>query len=110
MEETLRPIGLSHQRASAALEAAQFIEREYKGVFPEDYEKLKAVPHIGDYSAGCLLSFGMGIPTSVVDSNVQRVIGCVFASELGGSLTSGGSVSFSETCCPWMTVSVFITG
>ena len=100
VEETLRPIGLFHQRARAAVEAAQFIVREYQGVFPSDYEKLKAVPHIGDYTAGCILDFGMDMPTAIVDSNVQRVMGRVFASELGEKPDLRRVLEFSRDLVP----------
>ncbi len=53
--------------------AAQMIMREYGGVLPGDYEELKRLPGVGDYTAGAIGSIVFGLPTPAVDGNVLRV-------------------------------------
>ena len=83
LAKDLKPIGLYHQRSTGLIQAAKFIEEIYSGVIPKSLYELIRVPHIGDYAASCILSFGMGVPVPVVDSNVIRVISRVFRDEVG---------------------------
>jgi len=53
--------------------AAQRIEAEYGGVFPSDYASVRALPGVGDYTAGAVCSICFGLPTPAVDGNVLRV-------------------------------------
>jgi A/G-specific adenine glycosylase len=80
--EVLRPIGLHKQRAKGFLESANVIVKKYNGEFPEDFGQLSEIPHIGPYTAACILSFGMDIPVPAVDSNVMRVLKNVFQRSL----------------------------
>ena len=83
IEGLIRPIGLYRQRAVGVLQAAQFIVGELDGVLPDSWDGLLSVPHIGTYTAGCILSFGYGTRAPAVDSNVERVLKRCFAGELG---------------------------
>ncbi|KAF5066013.1 Adenine DNA glycosylase [anaerobic digester metagenome] len=83
LEELIRPIGLHRQRAKGLKEAAEFIVEEYGGEIPDNFEDLLRVPHIGPYTAACILSFGFGVPAPAVDSNVDRVLSRVFKDKLG---------------------------
>ena len=40
---------------------------------PADYDALRALPGIGDYTAGAIASISFGIPVPAVDGNVLRV-------------------------------------
>ena len=44
------------------------------GKFPSDYEKIRALPGIGDYTAGAISSICFDFPRAAVDGNVLRVI------------------------------------
>ena len=44
------------------------------GTFPQTYEALKALPGIGDYIAGAVMSIAYDAPYPAVDGNVMRVI------------------------------------
>lgn len=44
------------------------------GLFPQNVESLIKLPGIGFYTAGAILSFGMGLPVPLVDTNVKRVL------------------------------------
>ena len=53
--------------------AAVRIVKEYGGRLPADYEKLKELPGIGDYTAGAVASIAYDLPVPAVDGNVLRV-------------------------------------
>jgi A/G-specific adenine glycosylase len=44
------------------------------GGFPRDYEAIRALPGIGDYTAAAIASIAFGLPHAVLDGNVMRVI------------------------------------
>lgn len=50
----------------------------YRGRLPADAGALRALPGIGPYTAGALLSFAYGRDVAVLDTNVRRVLGRVF--------------------------------
>ena len=54
--------------------AAQVIVSEYGGVFPQKYEKIRALPGVGDYTAGAVASICFDQPEPAVDGNVLRVL------------------------------------
>lgn len=53
--------------------AAEIVE-SYGGVFPREYEKIRNLPGIGDYTAGAICSICFDLPTPAVDGNVLRVL------------------------------------
>ena len=61
--------------------AAKVIVKEHGGRFPETYEELKALPGVGEYTAGAIGSICFGLPTPAVDGNVLRVIARLTAEE-----------------------------
>lgn len=78
----LQPIGLSSQRAKAITGLVTYLLQRAGGAIPRCLDELLQVPGLGEYSARAILSFGHGMPTAVVDSNVERVIRRVFGSAL----------------------------
>jgi A/G-specific adenine glycosylase len=50
----------------------------YGGRLPDDGGALRALPGIGRYTAGAMLSFAFGRDAAVLDTNVRRVLGRVF--------------------------------
>jgi A/G-specific adenine glycosylase len=44
------------------------------GVFPRDYEGLRALPGVGDYTAAAVGSIAFGLARAVLDGNVLRVV------------------------------------
>ena len=63
-----------YSRARSLQRAAQIIVSEYGGELPADVQKLRALPGIGDYTAGAIASIAFGIPAAAVDGNVERVL------------------------------------
>lgn len=59
-------------------QAAQIIVDHHSGVFPDTYQALIALPGIGEYSAGAIMSIAFNQPVSATDGNVIRVISRVF--------------------------------
>ena len=53
--------------------AAQKIMVCHGGVFPRDYDSIRALPGVGDYTAGAIGSICFELPTPAVDGNVLRV-------------------------------------
>lgn len=53
--------------------AAQVIVETYGGQFPRDYDSIRSLPGIGDYTAGAICSIAYDLPTPAVDGNVLRV-------------------------------------
>ena len=62
-----------YSRARNLQKAAKVIMDEHGGVFPPDYAAVRALPGVGDYTAGaiCSIAFGQAVPA--VDGNVLRV-------------------------------------
>jgi A/G-specific adenine glycosylase len=50
----------------------------YGGRLPDDAERLRALPGIGRYTAGAILTFAHGRDVAVLDTNVRRVLTRVF--------------------------------
>ena len=69
-----------YNRVRNMQKAAQQIMVEYGGVFPRDYEHIRSLTGIGNYTAGAISSFAFGIPKPAVDGNVLRVISRIIGS------------------------------
>jgi len=63
-----------YSRARSLQKAARIIVAEHGGSLPADLAKLRALPGIGDYTAGAIASIAFNIPAAAVDGNVERVI------------------------------------
>jgi len=63
-----------YSRARSIHKAAKIIAAQYGGRLPADVDLLRALPGIGDYTAGAIASIAYGIPAAAVDGNVERVI------------------------------------
>ena len=63
-----------YRRAENLHKAARQIMRHHDGIIPREYARLRALPGIGDYTAGALLSIAYGEPYPAVDGNVRRVL------------------------------------
>lgn len=63
-----------YSRARSLQKAAKEIVARYGGQLPADLNKLRALPGVGDYTAGAIASIAFGIPAAAVDGNVERVL------------------------------------
>jgi len=70
-----------YSRAKSLHKTAQILCAQYDGAFPADYDALRTLPGIGDYTAAAIGSIAFGLPTPVVDGNVLRVVTRLTADE-----------------------------
>ena len=81
--------GLGYYRRARHLhQAAKEIVRRFAGVVPSEYEQIRSLPGIGDYTARAVLSIAFNLPYAVVDGNVARVLARLAALE--GNLHQSG--------------------
>lgn len=69
-----------YSRGRNLLRAARMVMERHEGSLPDDYDALRALPGIGDYTAAAVISFAYGKPYACVDGNVYRVLsrlGCM---------------------------------
>jgi A/G-specific adenine glycosylase len=72
--------GLGYYRRARQLHAAaRTIMRTHGGRIPDDVLALRALPGIGRYVAGAILSFAYDRPEPIVEANSQRVLARLFA-------------------------------
>lgn len=62
-----------YSRVRNLQKAAKIVCEQYGGQLPADYEALKALPGIGEYTAGAIASISFNLPVPAVDGNVLRV-------------------------------------
>lgn len=67
-----------YSRARNLQKAARQIVAEHAGRFPEDYAAIRALPGVGDYTAGAVASIAFNQPRPAVDGNVFRVLARLF--------------------------------
>lgn len=67
--------GLGYYRRVRSLhQIAKAVVERHAGRFPDNASELMALPGIGEYTCGALLSFAFNIAAPIVDTNVSRVI------------------------------------
>ena len=67
-----------YSRARNLHHTARFISKELSGKFPNEYEAIKGLKGIGEYTASAIASFAFNKPHAVVDGNVFRVLSRYF--------------------------------
>jgi A/G-specific adenine glycosylase len=74
--------GLGYNRRARQLHlAARAMVERHGGRVPADFEALRALPGIGEYTARAVLVFAFERPAAVVDVNVARVLSRAVAGE-----------------------------
>jgi len=63
-----------YSRARNLHQAAQSIVRDYQGIFPDSYNKIRELKGIGPYTAAAIASIAFSLPYPVIDGNVYRVL------------------------------------
>ncbi len=63
-----------YSRARNLHKAAGEICRRHGGRFPHNFDEVIALPGVGRYTAGAVLSIAFGQPLPIVDGNVRRVM------------------------------------
>ncbi len=62
------------RRAMRLHEAARIIAADHDGVVPSDESTLRALPGVGEYTAGAVRAFAYHLPALTLDTNVRRVL------------------------------------
>lgn len=75
-----------YSRARNLQTAARQIMEVHGGVFPSDYESVRALKGVGDYTAGAICSIAFSQPVPAVDGNVLRVVARITGDE--GDITT----------------------
>jgi A/G-specific adenine glycosylase len=68
-----------YARARNLHRAARRVMEDHAGQLPADGDALLALPGIGPYTVGAILSLGFGQDAAVLDGNVRRVLSRIFA-------------------------------
>ena len=64
-------LGYYSRARNLRMAAQQIVER---GEFPSDYDSIRELAGVGDYTAAAISSIAFGLPYAVVDGNVRRVM------------------------------------
>ena len=88
-----------YSRARNLLRAAQQIAAA--GGFPSDYDGIRALPGIGDYTAAAVGSIAFDLPFAVLDGNVLRVVARV-ANDAADISSARTRERFREMAQQWL--------
>ena len=77
VEQLWRPLGYNF-RPGRLHKIAKHVITQCNGILPDTLEELMALPGIGRYTAGAILSFAYHKDAPILDTNVQRVLGRFF--------------------------------
>ena len=70
-----------YSRARNLHYTARLIRDKYHSIFPSDYNSIKALKGVGDYTSAAISSFCFKLPHAVLDGNVFRLLSRYFAIE-----------------------------
>ena len=78
-----------YSRARNLHKAAKRIVESQKIEFPKTFEEIRALPGVGEYTAGAIASFAYNAPYPAMDGNVYRVIARLFDIDEAFDTTAG---------------------
>jgi A/G-specific adenine glycosylase len=94
--------GLGYYRRARQLhKAAQVLVGEHGGQFPRKIEQILALPGIGRYTAGAIVSFAFDEPAPIVEANTLRVY-CRLLAFRGHPRSGVGQRLLWETAEQWL--------
>ena len=93
---------LGYNRRAVRLHAiARTVCERLGGELPESVEHLRELQGLGSYTASAVACFAFGQSVAVVDTNVRRVLGRVFADLIGLEPSAGRSLdAFAQAVLP----------
>ncbi len=68
-----------YNRALNLRRAARQVTGDHGGILPGDYNTIRSLCGVGDYTAGAVSAFAFGLPVPAVDGNVIRVLSRLYA-------------------------------
>ena len=63
-----------YNRCINIFNSAKIIVKKYNGVFPNNWERFRLLPGVGDYTCAAVLSIAFGKPFASLDVNTKRVM------------------------------------
>ena len=88
-----------YSRARNLRHAAMKIEKA-RG-FPREYESIRELPGVGDYTAAAIASIAFGLPHAVLDGNVLRVVARV-TNDFSDISSARTRVAFRQVAQEWL--------
>jgi A/G-specific adenine glycosylase len=102
--------GLGYYRRARQLHAAaRQIASQHGGQFPTTFDEVRALPGIGRYTAGAILSIGLDARLPILEANTIR-LGCRLTGYQGDPASTAGQKhlwSFAEAILPTRQVGAF---
>ncbi len=100
-----------YSRARNLHKAAKILIKDFKGKIPSTRAELQALPGLGPYTAGAVLSIAFGQREPIVDANVRRVIMRILALPgLANPAQDKRIIKFLDTVMPMHSMSSFNQG
>ena len=75
-----------YRRVENIKRAARLMMKKYNGKIPGEFSALRALPGLGDYTAGAVTSIAFSRPVPALDGNARRVLQRLFHADNGKSL------------------------
>ena len=63
-----------YRRFKLMHQGAKYIVEMYQGTIPNQYDHVRSIPGVGDYTAGAIMSIAFHAPYAATDGNVIRVL------------------------------------
>lgn len=73
IQEIIRPVGLSPQKARAIRELSRLLVEQHAGQVPRTFDELEALPGVGHKTASVVMSQAWGVPAFPVDTHIHRL-------------------------------------
>ena len=90
-----------YSRARNMHAAAQSVIRDHGGKFPSDYDSIRRLKGVGDYTAAAIASFAFNLPYPAVDGNVLRFT-ARYKGIFDNIATAATCKKVTEFCQQWM--------
>ena len=90
-----------YSRARNLHAAAQSVVRDHGGKFPSDYDGIRRLKGVGDYTAAAIASFAFNLPYPAVDGNVLRFT-ARYKGLFDNVATAATRKKVTEICQQWM--------
>jgi A/G-specific adenine glycosylase len=76
-----------YRRFKLMYQGAKYIINHHSGKFPTNYKDIRAIPGVGEYTAGAIMSIVYNAPYAATDGNVIRVLSRIYGLQEDMSLT-----------------------
>lgn len=85
-----------YSRAKNLKKAAALVTDQYAGKLPSTRKEILALPGIGPYTAGAILSIAFGLRAPVLDGNVKRVLSRLLRLNENGKTSKSEKILWAE--------------